>query len=83
MRYTVCVRLKNPGPAKYLMESQDADDFMDAFYGAKRAAEKADKDCFVEIVDNNSGETIATFNGGDGHEEGNFVAGTVHRLHGR
>jgi hypothetical protein len=62
MRYAINVRMKNPGPAKYLIESRDSSDYMVAHYIAQHLCAKADKDHFVEIVDDNTGEQLACFN---------------------
>ena len=63
MRYSVNVRMKNPGPAKYLIDSSETNDFMDAFYAGKRAAMEIDSDHFVEIFDNETNDVLMTFNG--------------------
>ena len=63
MKYSVNLRMKNPGPAKYLIDSRDASDFMEAFGMATRMAAEIDKDHFVEIFDNEINERAAHFGG--------------------
>ena len=65
MRYSVNLRMKNPGPAKYLIETSDVNDLTAAFYTGMHLSDKGDSDHFVEIVDNDNGGTIAIFNEGD------------------
>lgn len=62
MKYSVNIRMKNPGPAKFLIASEETNDYMDAFYAAQRAADECDENHFVEIVDNEKKEVIQTFN---------------------
>jgi len=62
MKYSINLRMKNPGVAKYLIKTEDTNDHMIAFYLASHMLDSSDKDHFVEIVDNDSDETIANFN---------------------
>ena len=63
MRYTVKLRMKNPGPAKYLIDSKDVNNMVEAFELATSVLANVDeKEHFVEIVDNITGDTIANFN---------------------
>jgi hypothetical protein len=61
MKYSINLRLKNPGPTQYLIDVQERDDFMEAFYAAEKAAKDADDDHFIEIVDNELNEKIVSF----------------------
>jgi len=63
MKYSVNVRMKNPGVAKYLIEARDTDDMHEAFCLAIAMVEKHEKDgYFVEVIDNNTNEKVAGFN---------------------
>jgi hypothetical protein len=62
MKYSINLRMKNPGPAKYLLDSVEANEFMDAFHLAKNMADDANEEQFVEIFDNESKDVVATFN---------------------
>jgi len=61
MRYSVNLRMKNPGPTKYLVESAEKNDLIDAFYLGVQFAKSHKLDHYVEIVDNENGEIIAMF----------------------
>lgn len=61
MRYSVQMRMNNPGVTKFLLESVDKDDFMEAFQLANEMADKCDKDSFVEIVNADNGDKICKF----------------------
>lgn len=58
--YSIEVRLKNPGPAKYLIQSVQRDDLNEAFRIAGTLADVTDKDHFVQIR-NDVNEVIANF----------------------
>lgn len=65
MKYSVNLRMKNPGPTKFLIESKDSEDLVGAFIVADEIIAKTpnmEKDYFVEIYDNVSKEKIASFN---------------------
>ena len=63
MKYTVKLRMRNPGPAKYLIDSRDSNNMVEAFEIATAVLASVDEnEHFVEIVDNESGDTIASFN---------------------
>jgi len=64
MKYAVYLRMKNLGPAKFLIDSWQFDDFMSAFHHAKDVAGKLEQDHFVEICESKSGEKLAGFNEG-------------------
>ncbi|CAM6003868.1 unnamed protein product [Sphagnum balticum] len=61
MKYSVNVRIKNPGIAKYLIDARDFDNFMDAFQSASNMAKELDNDHFVEIVDNDFNEKVVNY----------------------
>ena len=61
-KYSVQVRMKNPGVTKYLMESSDHDSFMSAFYYAQKQVDRISSDYFIEIRDAESNEKMASFN---------------------
>ena len=63
MKYSINLRMKKPGPAKYLIDSREEDNFMEAFRAATRMAAEIDNDHFVEIFDNDINERVADFNG--------------------
>jgi hypothetical protein len=70
MKYSINLRMKNLGPAKYLIDSCEAGDFSTALNKASDLMDKVDieKDYFVEIVDNATGDRVAGLNlGGTGH----------------
>lgn len=65
MRYSVNLRMKNPGPAKYLIDSRECDNMCEAFTLATAVLANVDaKEHFVEIVETATGEKIAGFNEG-------------------
>lgn len=57
-KYHVDLRWSNPGPAKYLIDSWERDDFMDAFYLAQEKAKVLEEGHFIEIREVESGETF-------------------------
>jgi len=59
-KYSVDLRWTNPGVAKYLIESWEFTEFMDAFNHAKEKADKVTDEFFLELRDGN--EVIASFN---------------------
>lgn len=63
MRYSVNLRMKNPGPAKYLIDARETDNMVKAFEIATAVMTNInDDEHFVEIVDMQTGESIANFN---------------------
>ena len=65
MKYSVNLRMKNPGPAKYLIESCEVDNITNAFYAATNMITANEGDHFVEIIDNNTNEKVAGINEGE------------------
>jgi hypothetical protein len=61
-KYSINTRMKNQGPAKYLIDTQGCDDLNEAFSVASNLADSCGADHFVEIVENYSNEKVATFN---------------------
>jgi hypothetical protein len=63
MRYSVNLRLKNPGPAKYLVDTREAEDLPSAFKAGDELIATMDiKEHLIEIVDSSTNEVVASFN---------------------
>ena len=56
--YSIELRMKNPGPAKYLIAVTQRDDLTQAFAAADELMDENDKDHFVQICDE-SGEVVS------------------------
>jgi hypothetical protein len=63
MKYTVNLRWKNLGPAKYLIDSKEANDLTQAYYIGDQMIENQLKvdEHFIEILDP-AGDIVASFN---------------------
>ena len=62
MRYSINLRMKNPGPAKFLIETCEANDLPSAFEAGDRMISALNvEEHFIEILDNN-GDKVASFN---------------------